>query len=70
MSLEHEWLERAKENGGVSVWVEEILYSQVKLLEEFLTLKMSCDERRYDPPSLWAHSHVCSSGCSTDKGDG
>lgn len=30
---------------------------------------MSWDERRYDPLSLWAHSHVCSSGCSTDKGD-
>lgn len=30
---------------------------------------MSWDERRYDPLSLRAHSHVCSSGCSTDKGD-
>lgn len=40
-----------------------------KWLEEFLTLKMSWDERRYDPLSLWAHSHVCCSGRSTDKGD-
>lgn len=54
---------------GVGAWEENILYSQAKLLEEFLTLKMSWDERRYDPLSLWAHSHVCCSGRSTDKGD-
>lgn len=41
-----------------------------KTLEEFLALKMTWDERRYDPLSLWAHSHVCGSGRRTDKGDG
>ena len=28
------------------------------------------DERRYGPLSLWAHSHVCSSGRGTDESDG
>lgn len=41
-----------------------------KTLEEFLALKMTWEERRYDPLSLWAHSHVCGSGRRTDKGDG
>lgn len=70
MCLGYGWLERAKENEGVSAWEERILCSQAKPLEEFLALKMCRDERRYNPLSLWAHSHVRGSRRGTDEGDG